>query len=85
MERPMPTAQATPNYLDPRVLAQVRGLELQARLVVEGYLAGQHRSQQHGYQRQQGGQAPAVRGRSTACGRLQGSMKAAPTGDENDV
>src|SRR5437016_9042952 len=49
MERPMPTTQATPNYLDPRVLAQVRGLELQARLVVEGYLAGQHRSQQHGF------------------------------------
>src|SRR5204863_5338784 len=49
MDRPMPTAQAIPNYLDPRVLAQVRGLELQARLVVEGYLAGQHRSQQHGF------------------------------------
>jgi uncharacterized protein (DUF58 family) len=45
----MPTTQATPNYLDPRVLAQVRGMELQARLVVEGYLAGQHRSQQHGF------------------------------------
>src|SRR5207244_13606322 len=48
-EPPMPTAQAPPNYLDPRVLAQVRGLEVQARLVVEGYLAGQHRSQQHGF------------------------------------
>src|SRR5438093_10567153 len=45
----MPTVSPTPNYLDPRVLAQVRGLELQARLVVEGYLAGQHRSQQHGF------------------------------------
>ena len=38
-----------PNYLDPRTLAQVRGLELQARLVVEGYLSGQHRSPQHGF------------------------------------
>jgi uncharacterized protein (DUF58 family) len=45
----MPTTQATPNYLDPRTLAQVRGLELQARLVVEGFLAGQHRSQQYGF------------------------------------
>lgn len=38
-----------PNYLDPRTLAQVRGLELQARLVVEGYLAGMHRSPHHGF------------------------------------
>src|SRR3954468_3045714 len=38
-----------PNYLDPRTLAQVRGLELQARLVVEGYLSGQHRSPRHGF------------------------------------
>jgi uncharacterized protein (DUF58 family) len=38
-----------PNYLDPLILAQVRGLEVQARLVVEGYLAGQHRSPHHGF------------------------------------
>src|SRR3954454_3687297 len=38
-----------PNYRDPRTLAQVRGLELQARLVVEGYLAGLHRSPHHGF------------------------------------
>jgi uncharacterized protein (DUF58 family) len=38
-----------PNYLDPLTLAQVRGLELQARLVVEGYLAGMHRSPHHGF------------------------------------
>src|SRR6476646_4356791 len=38
-----------PNYLDPLTLAQVRGLEVQARLVVEGYLAGQHRSPHHGF------------------------------------
>jgi uncharacterized protein (DUF58 family) len=37
------------NYLDPLVLAQVRGLELQARLAVEGYLSGQHRSPHHGF------------------------------------
>src|SRR3954449_92731 len=36
-------------YLDPLTLAKVRGLELQARLIVEGYLAGMHRSPYHGY------------------------------------
>src|SRR5437763_14951946 len=36
-------------YLDPRILAQVRGLELQARLVVEGYLSGLHKSPYHGF------------------------------------
>jgi uncharacterized protein (DUF58 family) len=39
----------TPDYLDPKVLATVRGLELQARLVVEGYLSGLHRSPYHGF------------------------------------
>jgi len=38
-----------PNYLDPQILARVRGLELRARLVVEGYLSGQHRSPHHGF------------------------------------
>src|SRR5689334_22962614 len=41
--------ETAPNYLDPRTLAQVRGLELQARLVVEGYLSGMHRSPHHGF------------------------------------
>src|SRR3954454_379594 len=41
--------ETAPNYLDPYTLAQVRGLELQARLVVEGYLSGQHRSPHHGF------------------------------------
>ena len=36
-------------YLDPLTLAKVRGLELQARLVVEGYLAGIHKSPYHGF------------------------------------
>src|SRR5262249_60378340 len=36
-------------YLDPLVLAKVRGLELQARLVVEGYLSGMHKSPYHGF------------------------------------
>jgi uncharacterized protein (DUF58 family) len=36
-------------YLDPHVLAQVQGLDLRARLVVEGYLSGIHPSPYHGF------------------------------------
>jgi len=36
-------------YLDPVALAAVRGLELQARLIVEGYLSGMHKSPYHGF------------------------------------
>jgi uncharacterized protein (DUF58 family) len=43
------TADDPRKYLDPLTLAKVRGLELQARLVVEGYLAGMHKSPYHGF------------------------------------
>jgi uncharacterized protein (DUF58 family) len=36
-------------YLDPRVLARLHGLELRARLIVEGYVSGLHRSPFHGF------------------------------------
>jgi uncharacterized protein (DUF58 family) len=36
-------------YLDPVALAKVRGLEMQARLIVEGYLSGMHKSPYHGF------------------------------------
>jgi uncharacterized protein (DUF58 family) len=36
-------------YLDPLNLAKVRALELQARLIVEGYLSGLHKSPYHGF------------------------------------
>ena len=36
-------------YLDPLTLAKVRSLELKARLIVEGYMAGQHKSPYHGF------------------------------------
>ena len=35
-------------YLDPKVLSRLSGLELQARLAVDGYLSGSHRSPQRG-------------------------------------
>lgn len=39
----------SPRYLDPRTLASLEGLDLQARMVVEGYVAGLHRSPYHGF------------------------------------
>ena len=36
-------------YLDPQTLASLEGLDLQARLVVEGYVAGMHKSPYHGF------------------------------------
>lgn len=38
-----------PQYLDPRTLASLEGLDLQARMVVEGYVAGLHRSPYQGF------------------------------------
>jgi len=37
------------NYLDPQVLARLEGLPLRARLIVEGYVSGVHRSPYHGF------------------------------------
>src|SRR5262249_38555471 len=36
-------------YLEPLALAKVRSLELLARLIVEGYLSGMHKSPYHGF------------------------------------
>jgi len=41
--------EAPLKYLDPQIVARVRSLELRARSVVEGYLAGMHRSPYHGF------------------------------------
>ncbi len=37
------------DYLDPKVLSRLNGLALRARLVVEGYVSGVHRSPFHGF------------------------------------
>ncbi len=37
-----------PNYLDPQTLAAIGGIELRSRLIVEGLMAGQHRSPMQG-------------------------------------
>ncbi|MEK6249992.1 MAG: DUF58 domain-containing protein [Planctomycetales bacterium] len=36
-------------YLNPLTLAKIQGLELRARRIVEGYMAGVHRSPYHGF------------------------------------
>ena len=36
-------------YFEPRTLAKLQGLQLRARSIVEGYVAGLHRSPFHGY------------------------------------
>ncbi len=47
----MPAAQDSSDprrYLDPKVLANISRLELKARLIVEGFISGLHRSPYHG-------------------------------------
>ena len=43
----MSTAPA--NYLDPEVVSRLAGLDLKARMIVEGYVAGRHKSPFHGF------------------------------------
>ena len=43
----MPTAQY--KYLDPDALSRLKNLSLAARLVVDGFFAGLHRSPQRGF------------------------------------
>jgi uncharacterized protein (DUF58 family) len=45
----MEDTQNPHRYLDPLALAKVGSLELQARLIVEGYLSGMHKSPYHGF------------------------------------
>ncbi len=40
---------SSPTSFDPRQLAKLRGLRLRARHIVEGHIAGQHRSPRHGF------------------------------------
>lgn len=41
--------EPSPKSLDPRTLAKLQGLQLRARRIVEGYLAGLHRSPYRGF------------------------------------
>ncbi len=37
------------HYLDPKVISKIKGLDIIARMVVEGFLVGLHRSPYHGF------------------------------------
>jgi uncharacterized protein (DUF58 family) len=41
--------QQVSKFLDPAVVSKLRNMELKARLIVEGYIAGLHRSPYHGF------------------------------------
>jgi len=41
--------QQVSKYLDPTVVSRLRNIHLKARLIVEGYIAGMHRSPYHGF------------------------------------
>ena len=45
----MKTPEVSPKSLDPQTLAKLSGLQLRARRIVEGYVAGLHRSPYHGF------------------------------------
>jgi uncharacterized protein (DUF58 family) len=45
----MPHTDATTRFLDPKTLAKLQGLELRAARIVEGYVAGLHRSPYQGF------------------------------------
>jgi uncharacterized protein (DUF58 family) len=45
----LPAPVPRPNYLDPTTLQRIKRLEVRARLVVEGFVSGQHKSPYHGY------------------------------------
>ncbi len=42
-------AEVSQNYLDPKVLNKIAKLELRARLVMEGFVSGMHKSPFHGF------------------------------------
>ncbi len=42
-------AESTSPYLDPQYISQISGLDLRAKLVVEGFMAGLHKSPYHGF------------------------------------
>ena len=42
-------AESSLQYLDPKVLSRIRNLDLQARMVVEGFISGIHRSPFYGF------------------------------------
>jgi uncharacterized protein (DUF58 family) len=49
MAKATTTTRELQKYLDPKVLNKIKRLDLKARLVVEGFISGMHRSPFHGF------------------------------------
>ena len=45
----MPSTQVSNRFIDPQILSRISNLQLVAKTVVEGFLAGLHRSPYHGF------------------------------------
>jgi uncharacterized protein (DUF58 family) len=45
----VPRRESYKRYLDPEVISKLRSMDLRARLVVEGFIAGLHKSPYHGF------------------------------------
>lgn len=45
----MSSAETSQKYLDPKTLDRIKRMDVRARLVVEGFITGQHRSPYHGF------------------------------------
>ncbi len=43
------TATADRSYFDPKTLERIKRLDVRARLIVEGFITGQHRSPYNGF------------------------------------
>jgi len=52
-------------YLDPKTLTKIGSLDLKARLIVEGYISGQHKSPYHGFSVEFAEHRPYMSGDST--------------------
>src|SRR4051794_26474888 len=44
-----PTHAGGPSFIDPAALMRIKSMQLRARVVVEGFLSGLHRSPYHGF------------------------------------
>ena len=65
-------------YLDPRVLAWISGLDLVAKTVVDGFVAGLHRSPDFGFS-QEFAEYRAYYARATICGMWIGTCLRGPS------
>ena len=45
----MASGESNLQYLDPKVLSKLNGLDLVAKLLVEGFMTGLHKSPYHGF------------------------------------